>query len=106
MRLRILPLLAALWLALTGPAFAESADPREEAGVWIGLTLGNLVFVPMRLVSVASGAAFGALSFVLMGGDAEVTRQVWQDTFSAPNAITPELARAAIGARPEHEARE
>jgi hypothetical protein len=38
-----------------------------------------------------------------MGGDDEVTRQVWRDTLQGPYVITPELARKAIGERPELE---
>jgi hypothetical protein len=41
------------------------------------------------------------LSFVLTGGDTEVTQQMWRDSTADPYLITPEIARKAIGRRPE-----
>jgi hypothetical protein len=52
-------------------------------------------------MSAAMGAITGALSFVLTGGDDEVTKQVWRDTLAGPYVITPEMAKKAIGERPE-----
>ena len=57
---------------------------------------------PKTPVSLAlSGLGLYALSFVLTGGDAEVTRQMWRDTTEEPYLITPDLARKSIGERPE-----
>jgi hypothetical protein len=81
----------------------RAEEPIEKAGVTIGSTVGNLLFVPLKAISVSMGALTGALSLVLMGGDDEVTRQVWRDTLQGPYVITPELARKAIGERPELE---
>jgi hypothetical protein len=50
---------------------------------------------------VLMGGVSGALSFVLTGGNADLTRQIWRDTTEGPYFITPELARKAIGHRPE-----
>ena len=47
------------------------------------------------------GAVFGAASFVLTGGNAELTKQIWQDTTQGPYLITPEVAKKAVGERPE-----
>ena len=96
-------LLTILGAALIGlspvPVKAEGAI--EKAGVGVGVTAGNLLFLPIKAISVTIGALSGALSFVVTGGDTEVTRQVWQDTAQGPYAITPEVARAGIGERPE-----
>jgi hypothetical protein len=98
-------LLAVFYLAITfsSPVSAQSGDPKEEAAVGIGVTIGNLVFVPLKAVAAATGAVSGALSFVFWGGDTEVTQQTWQNTLPGPYVITPDLARAAIGERPELE---
>jgi hypothetical protein len=89
-------------LAASAPA-AEDKDKMEEAGVRLGVSAGNLLFVPLKAIAVSMGAFSGALSLVLMGGNDEVTRQVWRDTLRGPYVITPELARKAIGERPELE---
>ncbi len=81
------------------PLFAE--NPQETAGIGVGLTAGNMWFVPIKAISVIMGLTGGALSFVLTGGDAELTRQTWQDTIAGPYLITPDLARKSIGERPE-----
>lgn len=81
------------------PLFAENSQ--ETAGIGVGLTAGNMWFVPIKAISVVMGLTGGALSFVLTGGDAELTRQMWQDTIVGPYLITPDLARKSIGERPE-----
>ena len=86
------------------PLFAE--DPNELAGIGIGLTAGNMWFVPIKAISVVMGLTGGALSFVLSGGNAELTQQIWQDTTEGPYLITPDVARKGIGERPDLEAKE
>src|SRR5262252_2597899 len=83
------------------PAKLNAQETRtEKAGVAVGLTVGNLVFVPAKAVSAVFGALSGALSFLVTGGDTEVAGQVWRDTFSEPYYISPELAKKSIGQRP------
>jgi hypothetical protein len=96
-------LLAILGAALIGlsPVPVKAEEAIEKAGVGVGVTAGNLLFLPIKAISVTIGALSGALSFVVTGGDTEVTRQVWQDTAQGPYAITPEVARTGIGYRPE-----
>jgi hypothetical protein len=91
---------ALLWSMIsTKPLRAE--DGIEKAGVALGSTAGNLLFVPFKAIAVAMGALTSALSLVVTGGNDEVSRQVWRDTLQGPYVITPELARKAIGERPE-----
>jgi hypothetical protein len=96
-------LFAALVLTLTAfsPASLKAQDPIETAGVSVGVTAGNLWFLPIKAISVTIGALSGALSYVVTGGNLELTRQIWQDTAEAPYLITPEVARQSIGDRPE-----
>jgi hypothetical protein len=96
-------LLAILGAALIGlsPVPVKAEEAIEKAGVGVGVTAGNLLFLPIKAISVTIGALSGALSFVVTGGDTEVTRQVWQDTAQGPYAITPEVVHTAIGYRPE-----
>jgi hypothetical protein len=98
-------LLAALVLMLVGifPASLRAEDGVEKAGVAVGLTAGNLWVLPIKAISVTVGALSGALSYVVTGGNTELTRQIWQDTTEGPYLITPELARKSIGQRPELE---
>ena len=73
----------------------------EKAGVVMGITVGNMVVIPAKAISTSIGLFFGALSFVLTGGDTEVTHQMWRYSTADPYLITPDLARKAIGERPE-----
>ncbi|MBM4261194.1 MAG: hypothetical protein FJ145_07085 [Deltaproteobacteria bacterium] len=92
--------IAALLVAAM-PAKSTAEDLIEKSGVALGMGVGNLVYVPAKLVSVFIGALAGALSYVVTGGDPEVAQQVWRDTQTGPYYITPELAKQAIGERPE-----
>jgi hypothetical protein len=83
------------------PALGNAADVIENAGVGVGLTAGNMLFLPIKAISVSVGVLSGALSFVLTGGNADLTKQIWQDTTEGPYVITPEVARMAVGQRPE-----
>jgi hypothetical protein len=97
---------AALALSLCPPARILAADdPVETAGVAVGVTAGNAVVIPAKIISVGTGLIAGALSFILTGGNAELTRQIWRDVTEGPYYVTPALARRAIGERPELEQR-
>jgi hypothetical protein len=87
---------------LSWPNSVTAEDGIERAGVAVGVTAGNMLFLPIKAVSVVIGALSGALSFVVTGGDTEVARQVWEDTAQGPYVITREVASTAIGFRPEY----
>jgi hypothetical protein len=93
--------IAALFIASLCPSILNAEEAIEIAAVDVGVTAGNLVFVPAKAASVAMGLVSGALSFVLTGGNADLTRQIWRDTTEGPYLITPAVARKAIGQRPE-----
>ena len=90
----------ALTLIGTAPSFLRAEDTIEKAGVAVGVTAGNMIFLPAKAISTSMGLFFGGLSFLLTGGDTEVTQQMWRYSTSEPYLITPEVARMAIGRRP------
>jgi hypothetical protein len=57
-------------------------------------------FLPIKAISVSVGALSGALSFLLTG-NADLSKQIWEDTTQGPYVITPEVAKQAVGDRPE-----
>ena len=89
----------ALMSLLPVPLHAE--DAIEKAGVATGVSAGNLLFLPIKAISMSVGALSGALSFVVTGGNVELTKQIWQDTSQGPYIITPDLARTSVGQRPQ-----
>ncbi len=93
--------IAFLMIALLSPLPLSADDLTEKAGIGIGITAGNMWFVPIKGISLFWGLTAGALSFILSGGNAELTRQIWEDTTQGPYLITPDVARTAIGERPE-----
>jgi hypothetical protein len=94
-------IVAALFLLNFCPSILKAQDAVEAAGVGVGITAGNLVFVPAKAISLSMGLLSGALSFVMTGGNADLTRQIWRDTTHGPYLITPDVAYKAIGRRPE-----
>jgi hypothetical protein len=94
-------LIVAASVLLSYPSILKAQDAVEAAGVGVGITAGNLVFVPAKAISASVGLLSGALSFVLTGGNADLTKQIWRDTTHGPYLITPDLAYKAIGQRPE-----
>ena len=61
-------------------ASLRAEDAIEKAGVAVGVTAGNMWFLPIKAIVVTMGAFSGALSYVVTGGNAELTKQIWQDT--------------------------
>ena len=92
---------AILITALLAPPPLSANDPIENAGIGVGLTAGNMWFVPLKAISFFWGLTEGSLSFILSGGNAELTTQIWQDTTQGPYLITPDVAQTAVGQRPE-----
>ncbi|MFQ5903897.1 MAG: hypothetical protein ACE5JO_09420 [Candidatus Binatia bacterium] len=92
-----------LMIALLSPLPLSADDLTEEVGIGIGITAGNMWFVPVKAISFFWGLTEGTLSFILTGGNTELTQQIWEDTTQGPYLITPEVARTAIGERPELE---
>ncbi len=105
MRKIILPLKPvvafALILSTLAPALLHAEDTIEQAGMAVEMTAGNMWFIPAKFISSSIGILSGALSFVVTGGNADLTQQIWQDTLQGPYVITPELAKKSIGDRPE-----
>lgn len=90
----------ALALTLLSPSLLKAEDVVENAGVGVGVSIGNILFLPIKAISMTIGALSGGLSYVVTG-NADLTKQIWQDTTQGPYVITPELARTAVGQRPE-----
>ena len=92
---------ALLLTVILSPLPLSAADSIESAGVGVGVTAGNILFVPAKAAALFLGLTGGALSFVLTGGNADLTAQIWKDVTEGPYLITPGVARTAIGERPE-----
>ncbi len=103
MKNHILTGVIALTLVALAPPTLRAEDNIEKAGVAVGVSAGNMWFLPIKAIVISVGAISGALSYVVTGGNAELTRQIWRDTFQEPYVITPELARTGVGRRPELE---
>jgi hypothetical protein len=90
----------AVALTLLSPPLLKAEDVVENAGVAIGVSIGNVLFLPIKAISMTIGALSGGLSYVVTG-NADLTKQIWQDTTQGPYVITPDLARTSVGQRPE-----
>ena len=100
-RKQLIVAVMALYFSGVSPALLRAEDVIEKAGVATGVSAGNILFLPIEAISMSMGAITGALSFVVTGGNAELTQQIWRDTQQGPYVITPQVARMAVGQRPE-----
>jgi hypothetical protein len=90
----------AVLLSVFFAAGSRAEDAIETAGIAAGVTGGNMWFLPVKAISVSVGALSGVLSFLLTG-NADLSKQIWEDTTQGPYVITPEVAKQAVGDRPE-----
>lgn len=91
-----------LWFVLDilTPSLLRAEDAIEKAGVGVGVTVGNAFFLPLKAVAVSMGLISGAAS-LLFTGNPNLTNQILNDTLQGPYVITPDLAKKAVGQRPE-----
>ena len=99
-RTKLVAATLALALGHIFPSFLWADDLIEKGGVAIGVSVGNYVFLPAKFASVTIGLLAGATSWVLTGGNTDLTKQIWRDTTEGPYLITPELAKKGVGERP------
>lgn len=102
---RIVVIAATLTLLVLAPRTTRADDTIEKAGVATGVSAGNMWFLPIKAIAVSIGALAGALSYVVTGGNTELTQQIWNDSQKGPYIIDPKLARTGVGWRPEIEAK-
>ena len=100
-RKQLIVAVMALYFSGVSPVLLRAEDVIEKAGIATGVSAGNIFFLPIKAISLSMGAITGALSFVVTGGNAELTQQIWRDTQQGPYVITPQVARMAVGQRPE-----
>jgi hypothetical protein len=94
-------LIAALTLLCACSSPIQADDLIEKEGVGVGVTAGNLVVIPSKVISVSVGIVAGAFSYIMTGGNADLTKQIWRDTTQGPYLVTPELAKKSVGDRPQ-----
>jgi hypothetical protein len=82
------------------PPLLKAEDAVETAGVGVGVSIGNILFLPIKAITMTMGVLSAGFSYVVTG-NADLTKQIWQDTTQGPYVITPDLARTSIGQRPE-----
>lgn len=99
-RTKLVAVTLALALSHIFPSFLRADDLIEKEGVAVGVSAGNFVFLPAKFASATIGLLAGAASWILTGGNTDLTKQIWRDTTQGPYLITPELAKKGIGERP------
>ena len=103
MRNHMLAGMIALSLVAVMPQTLRAEDNIEKAGVAVGVSAGNIYYLPIKLMVMPIAALFGALSYVVTGGNAELTKQIWQDNLQGPYIIDGDVARMGVGKRPQLE---
>ncbi|MFQ5541829.1 MAG: hypothetical protein ACE5E2_03290 [Candidatus Binatia bacterium] len=92
---------ALLLCALLSPPSLSADDLVENAGVGIGVTAGNLIYVPFKVTIMVLAVPQAAFSWLLSGGNDQLTKQFLEDTLDEPYFISTELARFAVGESPD-----
>ncbi len=95
-------LLAVFFLiAILSPTFLHAGEAIEKAGVTTGVTVGNMIFVPLKVVLVGFAAPVAVISWLGSLGDTQQVKEIWKNTTEMPYFISPDQARKAIGERPD-----
>ncbi len=70
MKNQILTGVIAFTIVAAGAANLRAEDNIEKAGVAVGVSAGNMWFLPIKAIVMSVGAISGALSYVVTGGNA------------------------------------
>lgn len=87
-----------VWSVL--PTGARAEDAIEQAGVGVGVTVGNVLFLPLKAISASMGLINSSMALIFTG-NADLAEQALNDTAAEPYYISPDLAKKAVGTRPE-----
>ena len=92
---------ALLLCVLLSPSTLFADDFFEKAGVGVGVIVGNLIYVPVKVTTMIFAVPQGVFSWLLTGGNDQLTKQILEDNLEGPYFISPELAEFAVGERPD-----
>lgn len=84
-------------------SLSESSESSESSGVWSDIgwgaltVLGNLAYVPAKLVYATTGAVTGGMALGLTGGDTATAQNVWEPSLLGDYFLTPGMIRGEEG---------
>ncbi len=117
MRLKLTTMSAALLAAVVGgsaAAFAQSAgsanavqvpqpDPSavnwKGVGIGAGTVVGNVLYIPAKLVYGILGGIGGGAGYALTGGNEQVANTIWRSSLGGDYVLTPDMVS---GKQPVH----
>ncbi len=88
-------------IAILSPTYLHAEGGIDKAGVTTGVTVGNMVFVPLKVVLVGFAVPVAVITWLGSLGDTQQVKEIWKSTTEMPYFISPEEARKAIGERPD-----
>ncbi len=65
----------------------------SDAGYGTLATLGNILYMPAKVVYAGVGLLTGSLAYVLTAGDGDIAQSVWSPSLGGTYVITPEMLR-------------
>ncbi len=99
-KFRLLP--AAFFLIVfLSPTYLHAEGGIDKAGVITGVTVGNMIFVPLKVVLVGFAAPVAVISWLGSLGDTRQAKEIWKNTVERPYFISLEAAGKAIGEMPD-----
>ncbi|NIO11212.1 MAG: hypothetical protein GTO40_25635 [Deltaproteobacteria bacterium] len=88
-------------IILIAPYSSFAGEGINKAGEVTGVTVGNMVFVPVKVAIMGFAAPVALLSLIGSLGDTEQAKAIWKDSTDQPYFISPKLARKSVGRRPD-----
>lgn len=71
----------------------------EGVGVGAGTVLGNVVYVPVKVVYGILGGIAGGAGYLLTGGNTQTANSIWRSSLGGDYVLTPDMIR---GKQPIH----
>ncbi len=88
-------------IVIMSPTYLHAGEGVNKAGEITGVTVGNLIFVPLKVAIMGFAAPVAVISWLGSLGDTKQVKAIWKDSTDTPYFISPKEARKAIGKRPD-----
>jgi hypothetical protein len=89
--------LTSLVAVMSGPLYAQTADPNsqpaepvgQEAGYGVGAALASIFYIPAKVTYAGLGLLTGGLGYVLTGGRSDVANNIIYPAVRGNYVVTP-----------------
>ncbi|MFQ5683382.1 MAG: hypothetical protein ACE5HC_08940 [Candidatus Binatia bacterium] len=80
-----------LLLSFAGENKASAENAWKKAGLGVASVVGSTLYAPVKVSYAALGAVTGGVTWIVTGGNTELSQKIWRPALGGDYLITPEM---------------